>query len=795
MTVDQKPAEKGSRVPFSLWTSTKAPIVNEDPQSGASDSTVSDGPASDIVIIEQAEKDRIKARLKRSSSRLLSLLGFRGSYIAVKTLSPQSESLSDLENINCAPKPSHLVPEGDHTPPKNTGSPQDRKRVDLPVGTDIECPVISFDTLNNPSPKNKRSRQKTEILSRQEKTETPEQDNAVTRNVRRSRSSPTDLANIFSWTMSTTFGNSTVIHRTNIRPRPRIQGVQLQEASNDPLSKQGDSTNDSSDPSTPTSGTGSPFSTSSTSATSEPSSNLSERWKWLPDIGMAGSHNLLARNQEPSKKPNPTEAPYPLPTIVTVEATANAKVFFETYFSSMVPDLDLRAQRKRELEQYIYSLPLTAEEQTKARKDWIMQERNYLRQYRVLKSRSHSTRHEETVSIAGYEPLKILGKGSFGLVRLVKEKGGRESEISGSGEENLSLQSEAAYSIAGAFGAIRSVIDGNKYSWRKETTGMRKEVYAMKVIRKSEMIRNSQEGHLRAERDFLVASAGSRWVVPLIASFQDINNLYLVMDYMVGGDFLGLLLRRDVLSEKETKWYSLMKYLRIQVDGDAEDRKDAKKANKSVVIKQSAHIEDSNNAPPNTDLLGWRDKNQRRKCTRSVVGTSQYMAPEVVRGDIYDGRWESLHQSKPPWTPKFKSWEDTRYFEDADYISEGNGISANSDGEPCENNAGAEGLQAVNLGGVYVQQSPANLKVCAKNEKEAIKKQLAKAHKKDKEKKRARDKILRDEKVGKTVMDMRKKGAFLGYTYRRPKGVAIALNPERGRPFRQRGHLSDLYVF
>ncbi|XHG08521.1 hypothetical protein AWENTII_011618 [Aspergillus wentii] len=703
MTVDQKPAEKGSRVPFSLWTSTKAPIVNEDPQSGASDSTVSDGPASDIVIIEQAEKDRIKARLKRSSSRLLSLLGFRGSYIAVKTLSPQSESLSDLENINCAPKPSHLVPEGDHTPPKNTGSPQDRKRVDLPVGTDIECPVISFDTLNNPSPKNKRSRQKTEILSRQEKTETPEQDNAVTRNVRRSRSSPTDLANIFSWTMSTTFGNSTVIHRTNIRPRPRIQGVQLQEASNDPLSKQGDSTNDSSDPSTPTSGTGSPFSTSSTSATSEPSSNLSERWKWLPDIGMAGSHNLLARNQEPSKKPNPTEAPYPLPTIVTVEATANAKVFFETYFSSMVPDLDLRAQRKRELEQYIYSLPLTAEEQTKARKDWIMQERNYLRQYRVLKSRSHSTRHEETVSIAGYEPLKILGKGSFGLVRLVKEKGGRESEISGSGEENLSLQSEAAYSIAGAFGAIRSVIDGNKYSWRKETTGMRKEVYAMKVIRKSEMIRNSQEGHLRAERDFLVASAGSRWVVPLIASFQDINNLYLVMDYMVGGDFLGLLLRRDVLSEKETKWYvaemilcieeahrlrwihrdvkpdnflisasghlkisdfglafdghwahdqayynehrySLMKYLRIQVDGDAEDRKDAKKANKSVVIKQSAHIEDSNNAPPNTDLLGWRDKNQRRKCTRSVVGTSQYMAPEVVRGDIYDGRcdWWSV---------------------------------------------------------------------------------------------------------------------------------------------------------
>jgi hypothetical protein len=38
-----------------------------------------------------------------------------------------------------------------------------------------------------------------------------------------------------------------------------------------------------------------------------------------------------------------------------------------------------------------------------------------------------------------------------------------------------------------------------------------KDVYAMKVIRKSDMLRNSQEGHLRAERDFLVNSEGSRW--------------------------------------------------------------------------------------------------------------------------------------------------------------------------------------------------------------------------------------------------------------------------------------------
>jgi len=38
-----------------------------------------------------------------------------------------------------------------------------------------------------------------------------------------------------------------------------------------------------------------------------------------------------------------------------------------------------------------------------------------------------------------------------------------------------------------------------------------KSIYAMKVIKKSDMLRNSQEGHLRAERDFLVAAEGSRW--------------------------------------------------------------------------------------------------------------------------------------------------------------------------------------------------------------------------------------------------------------------------------------------
>jgi len=50
------------------------------------------------------------------------------------------------------------------------------------------------------------------------------------------------------------------------------------------------------------------------------------------------------------------------------------------------------------------------------------------------------------------------------------------------------------------------------------------------------MLRKQQEGHLRSERDLLAAAATStRWTVQLAYSFQDVDHLYLVMDFMGGG--------------------------------------------------------------------------------------------------------------------------------------------------------------------------------------------------------------------------------------------------------------------
>ena len=99
---------------------------------------------------------------------------------------------------------------------------------------------------------------------------------------------------------------------------------------------------------------------------------------------------------------------------------------------------------------------------------------------------------------------------------------------------------------------MASVVKGLSWS-RHQMLPLNKEVYAMKVIRKADMLRNSQEGHLRAERNFLVAAEGSKWVVSLITAFQDTRHLYLVMDFCVGGDFLGLLIRKTILSEQIAK--------------------------------------------------------------------------------------------------------------------------------------------------------------------------------------------------------------------------------------------------
>ena len=95
----------------------------------------------------------------------------------------------------------------------------------------------------------------------------------------------------------------------------------------------------------------------------------------------------------------------------------------------------------------------------------------------------------------------------------------------------------------GAFGEVRLVRMRERFS---------KEIYAMKSMLKETMLTKNQVGHVRAERDILTESE-DRWIVTLHYSFQDNRNLYMVMEFLPGGDLMGLLMKEDTFSEGATR--------------------------------------------------------------------------------------------------------------------------------------------------------------------------------------------------------------------------------------------------
>ena len=540
--------------------------------------------------------------------------------------------------------------------------------------------------------------------------------------LRHSRSVP-GLAHQLSHKLSSTFGNPTIVHRPSLRSRPSLSSILEQPSGGTTSANVERSLVVDTDPSSYyNSDNASPESrsTGKTSLESNVASLGSSKTKERFEKA-ATQINLGAATEEESQAkpltPIPETPVEVKPTMLTVETTANAKVFFETHFNTMLSgQATPRSLRRQELETLLYSEPMTAEQRYLERCIWAKQENEHLRQSWVLKGKSRLMNANAGVSVAGYEVVRILGKGSFGVVRLVRQISEDCDETPRPNPlRKTSARDELNALRMTAIDTIRSTFEGQKAFPGRNSNKIKKDVYAMKVIRKSDMLRNSQESHLRAERDFLVASENSRWVVPLIASFQDNTNLYLVMEYMIGGDFLGLLIRKELLKEKVTRWYiaemilcieethrlrwihrdikpdnflisasghlkisdfglafdghwshdqgyfnnnrySLMEKLGINIEGDSADRKEKIKAASgkklaSLFLGGKQRNGKNRHERPLADqlnttegLLQWRNRQGKRKLAASVVGTSQYMAPEVIRGDLYDGRcdWWSI---------------------------------------------------------------------------------------------------------------------------------------------------------
>jgi protein-serine/threonine kinase len=68
------------------------------------------------------------------------------------------------------------------------------------------------------------------------------------------------------------------------------------------------------------------------------------------------------------------------------------------------------------------------------------------------------------------------------------------------------------------------------------------------------MHKKNQVIHVRTEKEFL-RSANNPYVVELVSSFQDSKYLYLEMEFLIGGDLMSQLIKKEIFSEYEAKFY------------------------------------------------------------------------------------------------------------------------------------------------------------------------------------------------------------------------------------------------
>ena len=185
-----------------------------------------------------------------------------------------------------------------------------------------------------------------------------------------------------------------------------------------------------------------------------------------------------------------------------------------------------------------------------------------------------------------FEPLKLLGTGTFGRVLLVRFKSNNQ-------------------------------------------------LYAMKILMKSHIKSTHQEEHTKAERDLMV-QIDNPFLLNIKFAFQDETKLYIVSNFMQGGDMFYHLHFESKFSEKKAKFYLIEIILGLEyLHKNNMIYRDLKPEN--ILMDSTGHIKLSDFGL--SKILSDNDEKAFTMC-----GTPQYLAPEIMKEEGYNKNvdWWSL---------------------------------------------------------------------------------------------------------------------------------------------------------
>ncbi|ODA79623.1 hypothetical protein RJ55_05217 [Drechmeria coniospora] len=162
---------------------------------------------------------------------------------------------------------------------------------------------------------------------------------------------------------------------------------------------------------------------------------------------------------------------------------------------------------------------------------------------------------------------------------------------------------------------------GQVYQVRKRDT---ERIYAMKVLQKKVIVQKKEVAHTVGERNILVrtATSDSPFIVGLKFSFQTPSELYLVTDYMSGGELFWHLQKEGRFDERRAKFYIAELILAIQhLHNNDIVYRDLKPEN--ILLDANGHIALCDFGLSKANLT-------KNDTTNTFCGTTEYLAPEVL---------------------------------------------------------------------------------------------------------------------------------------------------------------------